>query len=227
MHSTQQILVNLLPVFRVDWWCGFNFRIQICIRFLSFWNRAPSWFLWQKLWRIYRWKQCFGSVFLLYGSGYGSSILGWIPIRILIQSGSRVLMTRNWKKYQLKKLYFLNKYVGNFCMNNKKIKFFSLGLQKGRPSYRRSLQPSKENIQNFITSYEYRSNNPEPDLQHTSYLPYIQLFLQKFPTHLFNTIINSFCLFVYLNKSCTHYPNVHCTLYETPLCEPMIKSRVR
>jgi hypothetical protein len=36
-------------------------------------------------------KQCFGSVII--ESGSGSSILGWIP------SGSRVLMTKNWKKF--------------------------------------------------------------------------------------------------------------------------------
>jgi hypothetical protein len=29
--------------------------------------------------------------------------------------------------------------------------YFSLGLPKGPPSYRRSLQPSKENIQLYIT----------------------------------------------------------------------------
>jgi hypothetical protein len=29
--------------------------------------------------------------------------------------------------------------------------YLSLGLPKGRPSYRRSLQPSKENIQHFKT----------------------------------------------------------------------------
>ncbi len=34
--------------------------------------------------------------------------------------------------------------------------YLSLGLHKGRPSYRRSLQPSKENIQHFKT--------PDPDL---------------------------------------------------------------
>jgi hypothetical protein len=42
----------------------------------------------------YSLHQCFGSVFILYGSG--SSFLGGIPIQI--QSVSRVLMTKNWKK---------------------------------------------------------------------------------------------------------------------------------
>ncbi len=34
-----------------------------------------------------------------------SSILGWKPIRIRIQSGSRALMTKIWKKLQLKKKF--------------------------------------------------------------------------------------------------------------------------
>ncbi len=42
-----------------------------------------------------------GSAFI--SSGSGSSILGWIPIQIRIQSGSRAFMTKNWKKLQLKK----------------------------------------------------------------------------------------------------------------------------
>ncbi len=50
-------------------------------------------------------KQGFGSGFIWYGSG--SSILGWIPIRI--QSGSRVFYDQNCEKiYSWKKLNFLN-----------------------------------------------------------------------------------------------------------------------
>jgi hypothetical protein len=37
----------------------------------------------------------------------------------------------------------------NFFLDQKKIIYLSQGLHKGRPSYRRSLQPSKENIQHF------------------------------------------------------------------------------
>ncbi len=48
-----------------------------------------------------------GSAFIW--SGSGSSILGWIPIRI--QSGSRVLMTINWKNLQMgKKNFLITKY---------------------------------------------------------------------------------------------------------------------
>ncbi len=80
-----------------------------------------------------------GSAFI--SSGSGSSILSRIPIRIRIQSGSRALMTKNWRRK---------------ITAGKKIKFFlkiylSLGLHKERPSYRRSLQLSKEVIQDFKT----------------------------------------------------------------------------
>ncbi len=57
------------------------------------------------IWLIsYNFFQGFGSVFIWYGSG--SSILGWILIRIRIQSGSRVLMTKTEKNLQLKKITF-------------------------------------------------------------------------------------------------------------------------
>ncbi len=71
----------------------------------------------------------------------------WIRIRIQhfkwirIQSGSNALMTKNWrKKYNWK----------FFCVLLLTTAIYSsLGLHKGLPSYRRSLQPSKENIQHF------------------------------------------------------------------------------
>jgi hypothetical protein len=43
------------------------------------------------------------------------------------------------KKYTAEKNYFFSKIV----------MYLSLGLLNGHPSYRRSLQPSKENIQHF------------------------------------------------------------------------------
>ncbi len=39
------------------------------------------------------------------GSGSGSRVWGWIPIRIRIQSGSRALMTKNWKKITAEKKF--------------------------------------------------------------------------------------------------------------------------
>jgi hypothetical protein len=63
------------------------------------------------------------------------------PIRIRIQSGSRALMTKKKKKLQMKKKL-------NF-FGSKTTIYLSLGLHKERPSYRRSLQLSEENIQHF------------------------------------------------------------------------------
>ncbi len=80
--------------------------------------------------------QCFGS---------GSSILGWIPvpIRIQIQSGFRVLMAKNWKNLELRNfIIFLLSKVAFYLF---------LGLHKGSPNYRRSLQPPKKNSQHFNT----------------------------------------------------------------------------
>jgi hypothetical protein len=52
-------------------------------------------------------------------------------------------MTKKWKKFAAEKnLKFLIKKIAIYIY---------LGLHKGRLSYRRSLQPSKENIQHFTT----------------------------------------------------------------------------
>ncbi len=80
-------------------------------------------------------SHCFGSG--LIDSGSGSSILGWIPTRIRIQG-----WPKNENNLQLKKIIIFDSKVAIYL---------SLGLHKGRPSYRRSLQPSKENIQHFKT----------------------------------------------------------------------------
>jgi hypothetical protein len=55
-------------------------------------------------------------------------------------SRSRVLMTKNLKA-EKGLMFFLSKLTN----------YLYLGLHKGRPSYSRSLQPSKENIQHFKT----------------------------------------------------------------------------
>ncbi len=81
---------------------------------------------------IILWKlQCFGSVFIFYGSG--SSDSGWRPIRIRIQSWSRALMTKKWKKITAEK----------------KIKFFF--IKNCNLPIPRSLQLTKEAIQHFKT----------------------------------------------------------------------------
>ncbi len=73
-------------------------------------------------------------------------------------------MTKNWKKWKLKKffLFFWSKIAI----------YLSLGLYKGRPSYRRSLQPSKENIQQFKTWNLFTFVGPpsKGDLHHTTYI---------------------------------------------------------
>jgi hypothetical protein len=66
------------------------------------------------------------------------------PIRIRIQSGSRALMTKNWKKITAKKKNLI-------FLGSKTAIFLSPGLHKVRPGYRRSLQLSKEAIQHFKT----------------------------------------------------------------------------
>ncbi len=73
--------------------------------------------------------QCFG-----YGYGSGSSILG----RIVIQG---------FDDQKLNKIT-ANKKIQLFFISKIAI-YLSLGLHKGRPSYKRSLQPSRKNIQHL------------------------------------------------------------------------------
>ncbi len=80
--------------------------------------------------------QCFGPIFVWSGSGF--SILSEY------RSGFRVLMTKNWKKFTAENFFF-------FFFFFKNCNLLSLGLHKGRSNYRRSLHPSKENIQLFKT----------------------------------------------------------------------------
>ncbi len=86
-----------------------------------------------------------GSAFI--SSGSGSSILGWIPIRI--QSGSRALMTKNWKKITADKKF-------NF-VGSKTIIYLYLGLLKERPgteeafsSQRRPSNTSKHELKKIF-----------------------------------------------------------------------------
>ncbi len=58
-------------------------------------------------------------------------------------SESRVLMTKNWEKFTAVKLLYI--------FGSKIAIYLFLGLHKGHTSYRRNLQPSKENIQHFKT----------------------------------------------------------------------------
>jgi hypothetical protein len=56
-------------------------------------------------------------------------------------SGSRVLMTKNLKKFKAENFFII-------FFGSKIAIYLSLGLYKGRPSYRRSLQPSKRTSSN-------------------------------------------------------------------------------
>jgi hypothetical protein len=51
-------------------------------------------------------------------------------------------MTKNWKKFTAEKKF-------DIFLKSKIAIYLSLGLYKERPFDRRSLQPSKENIQHF------------------------------------------------------------------------------
>ncbi len=53
-------------------------------------------------------------------------------------------MTKNWKKCTAEEFFL-------YVFNKKIAIYLSLGFHKGRPSYRRSLQRSNENIQHFKT----------------------------------------------------------------------------
>ncbi len=81
--------------------------------------------------------RCFGSEFIDFGSG--SSMLEWLQFG----SRSRVRWPKMQKNTDKKKnvIFFWSKIAVHL----------SLGLHEGRPSYRRSFQSLKENIQHFKT----------------------------------------------------------------------------
>ncbi len=64
------------------------------------------------------------------------------PAKYQSGSGTRVLMSKYWKKFTAEK---------NDVSLIKNYYLLTLGFHKEHPSYRRSIQPSKENIQHFKT----------------------------------------------------------------------------
>jgi hypothetical protein len=72
----------------------------------------------------------------------------FLLFRIRIQHFKSIRI-RGFDDQKLKK-YTAEKFIYIFFGSKIAIYFF-LALYKGRPSYRRSLQPSKENIQHFKT----------------------------------------------------------------------------
>ncbi len=93
---------------------------------------------WYRIWHFRlngEYHQYFGFRFI--GSGSGSSILDWKLIHIQgfdDQKLGKITAKKNF-------IFFWSKIAI----------YLSLGLHIGRPSHRRSLQPSKENIQHFKT----------------------------------------------------------------------------
>ncbi len=84
-------------------------------------------------------RQCCRSGCIQSGSGYGSRS------SISSESGSRVFYDQKWKRNIL--LNFLNLFWSKIAI------YLSLVFHKERPSYRRSLQLSKGNIQDFKRWY--------------------------------------------------------------------------
>jgi hypothetical protein len=77
----------------------------------------------------------------VYGHGSGA---GSVPLSN--DSGSERAKTSGLKNLKLKKLAAEQKLIFSYFSSKTAI-YLSLGLHKGRTSYKRSLQPSKENTQ--------------------------------------------------------------------------------
>ncbi len=93
-----------------------------------------------KNWKIRYARQCFG---------YGSSILDWIPIRIRFRFRIQGFDDTKMKKIYTWKICFI------IFLNKNYNLLILLGLHKGRPSYRRSLNrfPARQNIKFLKFSY--------------------------------------------------------------------------
>jgi hypothetical protein len=97
-----------------------------------------------------------GFIFIWYESGSGSSILGWIPIRI--QSGSRVLMTKNCKKFTAgKKINFLR--IKNYNLPSPRPPKRTSKLQK-KPSALKKEHIGLQNMKFLIFFYFCGSSLP-------------------------------------------------------------------
>ena len=91
-----------------------------------------------------------GCGFVFIFSGSGSRVWGWRPIRIQGFNDQTLKKNYSWKFFFI--LFF-----------SKTAIYLSLGLHKVCPSYRRSLQFSKEAIQSHMCGSGY---NPDPDPKH-------------------------------------------------------------
>ncbi len=95
--------------------------------------------------------------FRIHFYGSGSSILGWPPIRIRIQSGSRAFMTKNWIKLQLK-IFII------FFSKSKIAIYLSLGLQKVWP----------------VIEEAFSSKRVHPTLQNMNFYKFFSTFVGHF-----------------------------------------------
>ncbi len=89
--------------------------------------------------------QSFGFVFIWYGYGSGSSILGWISIRIWIQSGFRVFWQKIVKNFQLKKKFF---WIKNYILPSSSWR--TSKLQKKPSSLKKEKNPALQNMKFLI-----------------------------------------------------------------------------
>ncbi len=110
-------------------------------------------------------------------SGSGSSVGGWRPIRIRIQSGSRALMTKNWKKITAEKKIkiFLNLKL-QFTYPQASIKYVQV-TEEAFSSQKRPSNTSKHELLqiffyfcgSFLPSWirihwpDWYGSNPDPD----------------------------------------------------------------
>ncbi len=117
--------------------CPENFFVYFVLSFVSISFIWIGLFTPSVLFSLYN----FGSGFIDPRSESGSSIFGWIPIRIQSFRDQKFNKITAEKKFNI------------FLIKN--CKYLSPGLLKGRPSYRRSLQLSKQNIQHFKLIFFY------------------------------------------------------------------------
>ncbi len=107
--------IPLLLMTSAVWWVCMSDECQYAAKKLNVWYCILC------CWTTQSMKQCFGSGFSVSGSG-----LGWIPIRIQYFDYPRLKKIYNWNFFK-------------YIFWSKIAIYLSLGLHKGRPSFRRSI----------------------------------------------------------------------------------------
>ncbi len=107
-YSLKRMQIFVTPVFSLflrrtplAWWSAFPSSTRLLSPFLR--RRRSPMLITRHVKELFlcTYRQGCGSAFI--PSGSGSSILGWIRIRIQYGSGSRALMTKDWKKITAEK----------------------------------------------------------------------------------------------------------------------------